>query len=66
MKRLKEKFKDKNVQAILLCLVASIMAVISAITTDGAAFMRTIYIALSVFFFIGTIMSIKKYIKNKG
>lgn len=65
MNGLKEKLKDKDVQAIVLCLLATVMAVISAITTDGAVFMKTIYIALSIFFFIGTIMSIKKYIKNK-
>lgn len=65
MYKLKEKLKDKNVQAIVLCLIATGMAIVSAITTDGAIVMKAIYIALSIFFFIGSIISIKKYIANK-
>lgn len=55
---------NKDVKAILFCLVATLMGVISIFTTD-ASIMRVVYVALSIAFLIGTIRSVKKYIENK-
>lgn len=59
-----KKLMNTDVKAILLCLAATLMGVISIFTTD-ASIMRGFYGLLTIIFIIGTIISTKKYIENK-
>lgn len=57
--------KDKNMQTIILLLVGTILAILSAITTE-MTLLKIIYISVSLFFVYGLIVNIKRRIKEKN
>ena len=57
--------QDKNMQTIILLLVGTILAILSAITTE-TTLLKIIYISVSLFFVYGLIVNIKRKIKEKN
>ena len=57
--------QDKNMQTIILLLVGTILAILSAITTE-MTLSKIIYISASLFFVYGLIVNIKRRIKEKN
>lgn len=57
--------QDKNMQTIILLLVGTILAILSAITTE-MTLSKIIYISASLFFLYGLIVNIKRRIKEKN
>lgn len=57
--------QDKNMQTIILLLVGTILAILSAITTE-MTLSKIIYIIASLFFVYGLIVNIKRRIKEKN